>query len=121
MKNYDFRKRRKELGLTLAQVAKKTKLTTPGVRALENGLFRGKLETRRRLADALGISIRDLMTPEELRATEGPRVLRQAQFFEDVSPAKNIEAALKGKEATPEEALKTIRANWDELKRRGRG
>jgi len=121
MKKSNLRERRKELGLTLEAVAAKCGISSAAARSIEVGAFRGKLETRRKMAAALGISIRDLMTPEELRATEGPRVLRQAQFFEDADPMDKIEKFLEEKKTTPEEVLRMIRAAWDALKKQGRG
>jgi transcriptional regulator with XRE-family HTH domain len=101
-KKCDLRKRRKELGLTLAQVAQKAGLTAPGVRSIENGLFRGKLATRQRLAQALDVPFRSLMTDEERRVTDAARV-----------PVK-LEAFMAETKMTPDEV-------WAELRRLGRG
>jgi len=115
----DLRKRRQELGMSIRAVAEKAGISAASVRAMETGLFQGKLMTRQKIAEALGIPLRDLMTPEERRATEGRRVVRQAQFFEDAIPEKEIKTLLEEKESTPEgRKVKT----WLELfdgKRRG--
>lgn len=119
-KESDLRRRRKELRMSIRAVAAKAGISAASVRAMETGLFQGKLMTRQKIAGALGIPLRDLMTPEERRATEGPRVKAQAQFFEDVSPLKKIETLCKEKEMSPEEAYKILK-NWKWLKARGRG
>jgi transcriptional regulator with XRE-family HTH domain len=96
---YNLRKRRKELKMTLEQVAAKAGITPGAVRAYEVGAIRGKLETRQKLADALGISILLLMTKDEKKASGN---LYQIQEF------------CEEKKMTPDEV-------WAELKRLGRG
>jgi transcriptional regulator with XRE-family HTH domain len=67
-KPFDMRARRTELGLTLEQVALKAGITASAVRQIEVGSFRGNFLTLQRLADALGVPARYLMTEEQLKA-----------------------------------------------------
>jgi transcriptional regulator with XRE-family HTH domain len=96
---YDLRKRRHELGLTLEQVAAKAGITPGAVRAFEVGSYRGKLETRQKLANALDIPLRRLMSLDEKKAAG--MIYKIQEFCEE-------------RKMTPAEV-------WAELKAKGRG
>ena len=63
-----LRARRLELGLTLEELGRKTGLTAVMVRSVELGAMRGSLLTRARVASALGIPLRLLISKEEAAA-----------------------------------------------------
>jgi len=107
---YDLRKRRKYLDMTLEQVAAKAGITPGAVRAFEVGSYRGRFETRQKIANALGISVRRLMSPKEQKA-----------IFGDVRAVAQIQEFAEREGMSLDETLKAIRENWAELKRLGRG
>ena len=79
---YDLRKRRLKLGLTLEEVAKKAGITPGAVRSYEVGAIKGKLSTRIKLATALGIPPRALLSKEEsMMAFGNARILKKLDPF----------------------------------------
>jgi transcriptional regulator with XRE-family HTH domain len=60
-----LRARREELGLTLEDVAVKVGLSAAMVRAVEVGAQRGTLITRSKIADALKIPLRYIVSKDE--------------------------------------------------------
>lgn len=70
---------RKELGLNQSELARKAKLSSPTIWALENGDIKmPKFETLRKVAGALGVPLSELMAAEQpsniddqLKATAG--------------------------------------------------
>jgi transcriptional regulator with XRE-family HTH domain len=101
-KTYDLRRRRKELGMTIEQVAERAGIAPASVRGMETGLFRGKLMTRQKIAEALEIPLPLLLSVNERLAVYGSREM-----------VKKIEAILGQKERTGDEM-------WAELRRLGR-
>jgi transcriptional regulator with XRE-family HTH domain len=91
-KPFDMRARRKELGLTLEELGAKAGLSGSVVRQLEVGAFKGTFLTRHKIADALGIPVRFLMSEEEQAAmfavmSEGVRDKKgQIQMFVGEEP-----------------------------------
>jgi transcriptional regulator with XRE-family HTH domain len=102
-KDYDLRKRRQELGMSIRAAAAKARISPASVRAMETGLFHGKPITLKKLADALGIPVRVLMSDAEQKA-----------MFGDVKVLVKMQAFCDEKKMTPAEV-------WAELKRLGRG
>jgi transcriptional regulator with XRE-family HTH domain len=61
-----LRARREELGLTIEGLAVKVGLSPAMVRAVELGLQRGTLTTRSRIADALKVPLKNVLTQKEV-------------------------------------------------------
>lgn len=71
-KQFDgLRARREELGMTLEDVAAKVGVTPVMIRNVEVGAQRGSLVTRSKIADALGIPLRYLVSKAEVRQIDG--------------------------------------------------
>ena len=71
-KRVDLKARRLELGMTIEAVAVKAGISPSMVRFIERGLELGSLRTRMRLADALKIPRRELLTEDEVNALARP-------------------------------------------------
>lgn len=61
-----LRERREELGLTLEDVAVKVGLSAAMIRAVEVGAQRGTMNTRAKIADALKIPLKNVLTQKEV-------------------------------------------------------
>lgn len=60
-----LKEHRERLGLSQSQVARRANLTEVTVRSVERGRSMPKLATARALASALGISVDELVPPED--------------------------------------------------------
>ena len=60
-----IKQRRKELGLTAKQLSQNVGLATSSVSEIERGRVRGKEETIRKLAEALGLSYYDIRKAQD--------------------------------------------------------
>jgi DNA-binding XRE family transcriptional regulator len=92
MKKINMRERRHELGLTLEQVAEKSGVSLPTIRQIEVGIIKSSsFLTLQKIADALQVPVRCLMSDEEQEALvsalkrEGwikpPKTAQVVQFF----------------------------------------
>ncbi|MGE5296736.1 MAG: helix-turn-helix domain-containing protein [Solirubrobacterales bacterium] len=82
---YDFRVMRvlrRQLGLTLHELARRSDLTYPTVEAVETNKTQPSLKTLDAIAGALGISASDLVRLAERRLVQR----RKAEFAQDTSP-----------------------------------
>ena len=71
-----IRKARKELNKTQAVVAEKANISQTHYSSIENGKESPSIATLARIADALGLSVRDLILDEEKNPTQPlPHVL----------------------------------------------
>ena len=66
-KLFDMRARRKELGMTIEQVAARAGISSAAVRQIEVGAYKGTFMTLHKIASVLGIPARYLMTEEQLK------------------------------------------------------
>ena len=64
MKKIDMRERREGLNLTLEEVAARAGITSSAIRQMEVGAYNGSLIVKLKLADALGLSFKELW-PED--------------------------------------------------------
>jgi transcriptional regulator with XRE-family HTH domain len=79
-KPFDMKAQREKMHLTLEQVAVIAGITAGAVRQIEEGIIKPKFITKAGLAEALGVTLRELMTEEEIAAA--------VQFMEDEQEAR---------------------------------
>lgn len=89
---------RKKVGITQAELANRLGISYVGVSQWENGLRKPKYETKKRIANALGLPYYEVFTDVDddlVRAAIEESALEHADFIIELDSLSNEEAALK--------------------------